>query len=166
MDAIECLKTRRSRRRYIAEPIAREVIEDIVDCGRLAPTARNDQPWEFVVVEDQATRDRLAELATYGKFLGQSPVCIAVLCRPEGGHGLEDGCAATTNIVNAARAHGLGTCWIAGWERVYSRDVVSLLGGNESLALVSLIALGKADILDDPHPPKRPLAEVLHWGSL
>ncbi|HAI85465.1 MAG TPA: nitroreductase family protein, partial [Firmicutes bacterium] len=50
MDAIEAIKGRRSVRRYLSDSVPREIIEDIVDCGRLAPSARNDQPWEFVVV--------------------------------------------------------------------------------------------------------------------
>jgi len=50
MDCIEALKTRRSVRAYTGEPVPREVIEDIIDCGRLAATAINIQPWEFVVV--------------------------------------------------------------------------------------------------------------------
>jgi len=47
--AIEAIKRRRSIRKYRPDPVPREIIEDIVDCGRLAPSARNDQPWEFVV---------------------------------------------------------------------------------------------------------------------
>jgi nitroreductase len=46
MDAIEALKTRRSVRRYEAKPVAREALEDIVDCGHLAATARGEEPWE------------------------------------------------------------------------------------------------------------------------
>jgi len=50
MEAIEALKTRRCVRVYTGQSVPREVIEDIIDCARLAPTARNEQPWEFVVV--------------------------------------------------------------------------------------------------------------------
>jgi nitroreductase len=52
MDAIEVLKTRRSVRTFKAEPVPRRIIEDIVDCGRLAATANNMQRWEFAVVTD------------------------------------------------------------------------------------------------------------------
>ena len=53
MDAIEALKTRRSIRGYTGKPVSRETIEKIIDCGRLAATARNLQPWEFVVVTER-----------------------------------------------------------------------------------------------------------------
>jgi len=165
VDAIQCLKTRRSNRRYTPEPVPREVLEDVVDCARLAPSGRNVQPWEFVVVTDAETRERLAELATYGKFIAQAPACIVVLCR-RGGHDVEDGSAATTNLCNAARAHGLGSCWIAGWNTPYASDVIRLVGGGDELALIALVAVGHVHKDDDPAPPKRPLAEVLHWETL
>jgi len=60
MDAIECMKTRRSIRAYQDKPVAKEVIEDIVDCGRLAATAINIQPWKFIAVTDPAMRKRIA----------------------------------------------------------------------------------------------------------
>lgn len=50
MQPIELLKTRRCIRSYTTQAVPRQIVEDIIDCGRLAPTARNEQPWEFVVV--------------------------------------------------------------------------------------------------------------------
>lgn len=81
MDAIECMKTRRSVRVYQDKPVPREIIEDIVDCGRLAATAINIQPWQFIVVQDPAMRKRIADTTDYGKFIAQAPVCIAVFAR-------------------------------------------------------------------------------------
>ena len=107
MDAIETLKTRRSIRAYTADPVAREVIEDIVDCGRMAATGSNVQPWEFVVVTDRNLLRRFAELADYGKFLSQAAACILVLCK-DTRYYLEDGSAASENMLLAARAHNLG----------------------------------------------------------
>ena len=60
MDAIEMLKTRHSVRAFQDRAVPREIIEEIVDCGRLAASAINIQPWEFVVVTDGAVRRRLA----------------------------------------------------------------------------------------------------------
>ena len=81
MDAIDCLKTRHSVRAYEPTPVPRPIIEDIVDCGRLAATANNVQPWIFVAVEDSETRGRLAAMTDYGKFIAEAPVCVAVFCR-------------------------------------------------------------------------------------
>ncbi|HOJ39381.1 MAG TPA: nitroreductase family protein, partial [bacterium] len=62
MDALKVLKERRSVRSFQNRAVPREVITDIVDCGRLAATARNLQPWEFVVVTEAGTREKLAEI--------------------------------------------------------------------------------------------------------
>jgi len=160
MDALETLKTRRSVRAYRPDPVAPAVVDDIVDCGRLAATARNLQPWEFVVVTDAVTRHRLADLIETGRFIAEAPVCIVVFCR-ETKYWLEDGCAALQNLLVAARAHGLGACWVAGEKKPYVGQVADLLGAPAGQKLIGLVALGYA--AEHPAlPPKRPLAEVLH----
>jgi len=161
MDAIHCLKTRRSVRAYEPTPIPRPVIEDIVDCGRLAATAVNHQPWLFVAVEDRDVRRRIAAITDYGKFIADSPVCVVVFCRAVKYY-LEDGSAATQNILNAATAHGLGSCWVAGDKKAYASKIAELLSVPAELKLVSLVAIGHA--AERPDPPKKPLSEVLRWN--
>jgi nitroreductase len=160
MDAIEVLKTRRSVRAYRSEPVPRKIIEDIIDCGRLAATAVNIQPWEFVVVTEPAVRRRIAETTDYGKFISDAPVCVVVLCH-DTKYYLEDGSAATENILLAARAHGLGSCWVAGDKKPYASDICRLVGAPRGYKLVSLIPLGYPR--ETPEQTKRPLADVLHW---
>jgi len=160
MDALTALKERRCVREYTDAPVTREVIEDVVDCARLAASARNVQPWEFVVVTDAPTRARLAALAPNGPFIAQAPVCVAVLCA-DGTYYLEDGCAATQNLMLAAYAHGLGACWVAGDKKPYAGNVLQILGAPKNYKLVSLVTIGHAASV--PAPPKRALADVLHW---
>ncbi|HOW71389.1 MAG TPA: nitroreductase family protein [Phycisphaerae bacterium] len=162
MDAIEALTTRRSVRRYLPDPVAAETIEQIVNAGRLAPTARNVQPWEFVVVTDPARRAQLAAIAEYGKFIAEAPVCIVVLAK-QTRYFLEDGSAATTNMLNAARALGLGSCWVAGDKKPYAHEITKLVDAPDKMRLVSLIALGYP--VDMPAPQKRTLDQVIHWES-
>jgi nitroreductase len=161
MDAIETLKTRRSIRAYTAEPVAREVIEDIVDCGRMAATGSNVQPWEFVVITDHGLLHRFAELAEYGKFLSQAAACIIVLCK-DTKYWLEDGSAATENMLLAARAHNLGSCWVAGDKTTYAEIVRKEIGAPSAYKLVSLVAVGHPAELPRKLE-RRPLSEVLHW---
>jgi nitroreductase len=160
MDAIEVLKTRRSVRAYKGEPVPRKIIEDIVDCGRLAATAVNIQPWEFVVVTDPELLRRIAATTDYGKFIADAPVCVLVLCR-DTKYYLEDGSAATENILLAARAHGLGSCWVAGDKKPYAAEICRLVGAPQDYKLVSLIPIGYS--AESPGKSKRPLSDVLHW---
>lgn len=160
MDAIEALKTRRSVRQFQPDPIPKEVIEDIVDCGRMAASAINIQPWEFVVITDPDMRRRIAETTDHGPFIADAPVCIVVLCKSVTYY-LEDGSAATQNIMVAARAHGLGSCWVAGDKKRYADAIREMVGAPPDYKLVSLIAVGKPTRIDAPK--KRPLSDLLHW---
>ena len=147
MDAIEALRTRRSIRAYTAEAVARNVIEEMVDCARLAATARNDQPWEFVVVTEREALGRIAGLADYGKFIADAAACVVVLCK-DTKYYLEDGSAASQNMLLAATAHGLGACWVAGDKKPYAEGVRQLLKVPDTFTLVSLVAAGiPADIV-------------------
>ena len=160
MDAIECMKTRRSVRVYQNKPVPKEIIEDIVDCGRLAASAINIQPWVFVAVTNLAMRKRIADTTDHGKFIEQAPVCIAVFCQ-DSKYYLEDGCAATQNILNAAKAYSLGSCWIAGDKKPYAEAVRALVGAPATHRLIALVPVGWP--AEHPQPAKKPLAAVLHW---
>lgn len=161
MDAIEALRGRRSIRAY--EPgktIPKETLETLVDCGRLAATGRNVQPWEFIVITDPAKLRQVADITEYGKFIADCPACIAVVCE-DTKYYIEDGAAATQNIMVAAWSLGIGSCWVAGDKKVYADQLRDVLGAPCTHKLLSLIALGYAAKV--PSPKKRPLNEVLHW---
>ncbi len=160
MDAMQVLVSRRSVRKFKSKPVPRELLEAIVNTGRLAPTARNVQPCAFVVVTDSGLRAALTEINEYGKFIAQAPACIVVLSQPTKYY-LEDGSAATTNMLNAAAACGLGACWVAGDKKPYAARIVELVGAPPDMRLVAQIAVGYPD--ETPAIEKRPLAEVLHW---
>ena len=162
MDAIEALKTRRSVRLFSDKPVPNEIVEDIVDCARLAATARNIQPWEFVIVTDADLRKRIAQASVTGPFIAEAPVCVAVLCE-DTKYYIEDGSAATQNLLVAARAHGLGSCWVAGDKKPHAQAIRDMLGAPATYKLLSLIALGYSD--EQPSPSKRPLKDVLHWDQ-
>jgi len=161
VDALEAIKQRRSVRGFRPDPVERELIEQLVDCGRLAPTAVAIEPWEFVVVTDEEMRTRIADTTDYGKFIAEAPACIAVFCK-DTKYYLEDGCAATENILLAAAALGLGACWVAGDKKRYADEVRRLLAVPEGHRLVSLLPVGYP--ADSPAAKrKRALDAVLHW---
>lgn len=162
MDAIAALKKRHSVRKYAPRAVPRELVEEIVDCGRLAATANNKQPWLFIAVTDGETRERVAALTDYGKFIAEAPACIAVFCKHAEKYYLEDGSAATQNMLVAAAALGLGSCWVAGDKKAYAPEVRALLGVPQEFTLVSLVSLGyPADSRE--RASKRLLAEVMRW---
>ncbi len=163
MDIIEVIKTRRSVREYKDERIAKDALEKVVDAARFAPTARGVEPWEFIVVTQSETLKKLADLAENGRFVAKASACIAVFCG-DTKYYLEDGCAATENILIAAASLVIGSCWVAGDKKPYCGQVNNLLNVPDSFKLVSLIALGYPLSKDNFRiKDKRPLTNVIHW---
>jgi len=163
MDLTEILKTRRSIREYSDRAITRSDLEKIVDIARFSPTARNVQPWEFIVITEAPLLRKLSELAENGRFLAQAKASVAVFCA-DTKYYLEDGCAATCNILLAAAAAGIASCWVAGDKKDYCAAVSELLNVPPSYKLVSLVVLGYPKTKNSfQSMVKRPLHEVLHW---
>ncbi len=160
---LKLLKTRRSVRVFQNKDIPKEQLEEIIDAARFAPTARNVQPWEFVVVTDKKKLTELAALGQNCRFMGQAAACIAVFSI-DTPYFLEDGCAATGNILLAASALGIGSCWVAGDKKPYCQQVNILLNAPLGMKLISLIALGyPQDENTFKIVEKRGLRELLHW---
>ncbi|MFH0917596.1 MAG: nitroreductase family protein [Candidatus Omnitrophota bacterium] len=160
---LEFLKTRRSVRLFENKSISKKQLEKIVDAARFAPTARNLQPWEFVVITDKVKLSQLADLAENGKFLGQAAACVAVFSA-DTKYFLEDASAATCNILLAATALGIGSCWIAGDKKPYCQQVNALLNAPLGMKLISMVALGyplEKNVFKVM--AKRDLKELLHW---
>ncbi len=106
--------------------MSRELLETIVDCGRLAATARNEQPWEFIVIIDKELKKSVADQTDNGRFISEAGACIAVVCK-DTKYYIEDGSAATQNMLVAAAALGLGSCWVAGDKKPYCSSICQLL---------------------------------------
>jgi nitroreductase len=154
MDAITCLKSRRSIRSFTTADVDAATVTDVLDCARLAPTAMNKQPWSFVVVRRAELRHRIVELAGHAEFLRTAPVAIAV-CLDEWDYWKEDGSAATMAILLAAHAHGLGACWVSMEPHPYAAAVKALLGVPEGRHLLAVVAVGHP--AETPAPEKRAL---------
>lgn len=158
MDLLDVIKSRRSIRRYKDQLIPDAILTEILDCARLAPTAINIQPWIIGCITDKTLLERLAGMANNGKFIKDSAACFAVFCEKDKKYYLEDGCAATMNIITAAAARGIGTCWIAGDKKEYVEAVRMLLEVPDKFTLVSLIAAGYP--AEEPKPGKKKLSDV------
>ncbi|KPV61936.1 MAG: nitroreductase A [Candidatus Bathyarchaeota archaeon BA2] len=143
MEIFDAIKGRRSIRKYTKDFVPEDFIVKILDAGRWAPSAGNSQPWNFIVLRDEELRKRVAETTTYGKFLADASVGIAVVVDPRAStHPVEDGAIATQNMLLAAHALGLGACWIGSYNSVYEEEVKEILGIPKSKRLLSIISLG------------------------
>ncbi|MBU0761550.1 MAG: nitroreductase family protein [Candidatus Altiarchaeota archaeon] len=158
MDVTSKIKSRRSVRKYLKKKISLEIISDVLDCARFAPTARNVQPWFFVAVTDEEKLTCLGGLADHGGFIADCAACFAIFAKKDEKYYLEDGCAATMNIIHALNMHGIGSCWVAGDKKKYCEDVRELLDVGVEYTLVSLVSAGYGDGVYNT--PKNQLKDV------
>lgn len=161
METFDAISKRRSVRSYKPKPIEKALLEKLVDAGRRAPTARAVEPWEFIVIQNKETLKTLGEIASSGSFIKDATACVVIFCK-DTKYYLEDGCAATENILLAAQDLGLGACWVAGDKKPYISEVTKLLSVPPGFKLISLISLGwpaeKAE-----QSKNRSLKDLLHW---
>jgi nitroreductase len=143
MDVSQAIRGRRSIRRFESRDIPDDKLTEVLEAGRWAPSASNFQPWRFIVVRDEKVRKELARVSSYGKFMAQAPVVIAVMVDPSrSNHPVEDGAAATQNMLLAAHSLGLGSCWIGSFDSIWEDQAKKVLGIPGDNRLLSLIAMG------------------------
>ena len=138
------IKSRHSVRKFKPDPVGDLVITDALECAARAPTAMNIQPWLFGVIKNKDILSKIAELADYGKFIAECPLCFAVFGEKKQTYYLEDCCAATENLILGLQAHGISSCWVAGDKKPYAETVRKLLRVPDEYTLVSLVAAGNA----------------------
>jgi nitroreductase len=163
MNALDVIKTRRSVREYSDKEIPKEDLKEIIDCGHMAATARNIQPWKFIVVQDKEKLAKISELAKNGFFIKGANAAVVVFSE-DTKYYLEDGSAAICNIMLAANALGIGSCWIAGDKKDYCEDIKKLFNAPAEMKLVGMVSLGYAKEAV-AEKEKKSVDEVLKWES-
>jgi nitroreductase len=150
MDILELIKSRRSIRKYRPEPVSEKELDKILEAGRWAPSAGNRQPWKFIVLRSAEVREALAEAIPTGRFISSAPLGIVVTINPKASsHPIEDGAAATQNMLLEAHSLGLGACWIGRASGTANEERAKrILNIPEDENILSIIAIG--------HPAESP----------
>ncbi len=148
MDFYEVIKTRRSVRSYKKDDIPEDVLKRVLNAARIAPSGSNRQPWRFIVIKDEQRKKKIAELCHNQSFIAQAPVVIAGCGRNihynrgewMGDYSvLVDVAIAFDHLTLAARAEGLGTCWIGSFD---NDAIKNFLGIPADYNVVALTPLG------------------------
>ena len=164
---LELAEKRRSVRAYKPDPVPEELLQKVLEAGRLAPSACNKQPWRFIVVRDEANRRALG--AAYAReWFWKAPAVVAVCILPREAwvrgfdgtnYAMVDGALALDHMTLAAAELGLGTCWIGAFDPAAARDVLALPDGVE---IVGMTPLGFPDVETNPRVrSRRPLGETV-----
>jgi len=155
MDTLEAIFTRRSIRSFTDERVSEADLHDLLKAGMQAPSARNEQPWHFVVIDDRELLHAIPEFHPHSKMLYEAPLAILVCSdrklETKRASWLQDCSAATENILLAAHAKGLGGVWLGIFpdaERV--KGMQELLSLPEDVRPVALLAIGHPSVKVEP----------------
>src|SRR4030043_1719762 len=165
---LEVIRKRQSVRSYQDKEIPEDVLQQVLEAGRLAPSASNKQCWKFIVVKDEDVRKKLVPACKNQKFIGEAPVVIAgCATNPDyvmtcGEHSYSiDLAIALDHISLEAASLGLGTCWIGAF---YQDQVKEILGVPEDVRVGSLMHLGYPKELGTK-TERKPLSEIICYNK-
>ena len=169
MDTIEAIHTRRSIRNYQDKPIPEETVIEILKAAMAAPSARNQQPWEFIVITDPEIKNKIPAVSPFSQMILDAHlgilVCGNLKVETAAGYWVVDCSAATQNLLLAAHSLGLGAVWTGVYPREERMDgLTELLNLPEHILPHSLVVLGfPAEILpkQDRFKPER--IHHNHW---
>ena len=178
MELEQVICTRRSVRKYLDKPVEREKINACLEAARLAPSACNSQPWEFIVMDDPTVKEMFCQEAFSGVYkmsawATKAPVLVAAVAdkgnfksrvgnfvrRTE--FYLVDHGIACEHFILRAWDQGLGTCWI-GWLNVDKAGQFFHLPGQKKIE--HLIAVGYPDETPDPRP-RQPFEKMVSYNE-
>jgi len=147
MDALQAILTRRSIRRYEPTPVTEDQLKDLLEAAMAAPSAGNQQPWHFIVVTERRTLDAIAAVHPHAQMLKEAPAAV-VVCGDTTSlrhvdFWVQDCAAAVQNILLAATALGLGSCWVGVHPRAERETALrGVFNFPESIVPVAVVALG------------------------
>ncbi|NLG85338.1 MAG: nitroreductase family protein [Firmicutes bacterium] len=140
---------RRSIRKYLPDPIPEEVVIDLLRAAMSAPSAGNEQPWQFVVIRERRLLDEVPRFHAHAQMIREAPLAILVCgeaekAKFEGAYWVQDCAAATENILIAATAKGLGSVWLGVYPVAERMEALRrLLGIPEEIVPFALIPIGR-----------------------
>jgi len=159
MEVYEAMRTRRSVRAFRSDPIPPDVLDRVLDAARIAPSGSNRQPTRLIVAADEKIRQDLVPLCHGQKFVATAPVVIVACARDikysrgewMGRYSaIVDATIAVDHLTLAARAEGLGTCWIGSFANTALKEYFGL---PDDVDVVALTPLGypEGDPFAEPH---------------
>lgn len=164
MDAIECIKTRRSTRSFLSQNIPDSILYNIIDTATYTPSAKNCQPWKIKIINNPETINSFSKLLKHSFWIKNAPCIIIVFLDKKNSYqyikGVQACGAFIQNILLTSNYYNIGSCWIG---EICSKEkaVKQLLDiSNKNLKLMGIIALGNIKRKSST-PYKRPIKEII-----
>lgn len=170
MSVEDTVKKRRSVRSYSDENIAKDKVKEIIEAGRLAPSASNNQDWRFVLVEKDQLKEKFVEKAGCQDFVAEARVVLAGVTVSPGElmtckipYGIVDLSIALDHISLKAADEGVGTCWIGSFDQGEVKNLLDIPDGSK---VVSLMTMGYPESsLDRRKKDRESLDRLMSWNK-
>lgn len=160
METFEAVKTMLAVRSYRNEPVPDRLVTRILEAGRLTGSSRNRQHWNFIVIRDRETLQRLGRLASTGRYITDAPLAIAVVV-PDSPVGYIDGARASQDMMLVAWEAGVGSNWVG---NVNTEPIKELLNIPQDRMVLNIIPFGyPTDELGKGVKDRKPLAEIANY---
>jgi nitroreductase len=164
MKCIDQILSRRSIRRFKDEAVSEEVLSNILEAGRLAPSATNNQPWHFIVVRDEKGKDA-CDYHGFNRWVMEASFIIVGFYRTSEviieKLSLMDVTIALQNMVVAGWVQEVASCWIGAFDETKLRKVLQL---PSDAKIVGAIAFGIAEKIPKPLPKKQ-VEQIFHYDK-
>jgi nitroreductase len=159
MEVFEAVRTVLAVRNYQDTAVPPEVVRQIVAAGQLTASAKNEQPWHFIVVENSETLRQIGALARTGPYIAQAPLAIVVVIEKTP-FAVPDASRAIQSMILTAWSVGVGSNWVG---VLGLAEVKTLLGIPEALDILAVLPFGyPAQATGRGKKERKPLAEVAH----
>jgi nitroreductase len=160
MSLLNVILNRASIRRYTFKPVSEEVLKNILEAGRRAPSANNAQPWHFIVVTEKEIKEALSKRRWTG-FVKDAAFVVIGCGKKRSRWSTVDVTIALQNMVLAAEAQGLGSCWIGDFSQSELKEMLEIPDNLKVIALVSFGYPAEKPALSS----KKSLEEIVHYNK-
>ena len=166
MDSFEELcRSRRSIRQYKAQPVEQDKIDYMLRCALMSPSSKRTNPWEFVVVRDEAKLRAMEGCRTYGSGMFKTAMAAIVVALDTtlSDTWMADGAIAAEHLLLAAEEQGLGACWCQVYQREGAEELVkSLCSIPADRTVLCVISIGYKDEERKPYDPAKLRYDKVH----
>jgi nitroreductase len=159
MEVFEAVRTALAVRAYQDKPVPPDVVQRIVEAGRLTASSMNVQPWHFIVIQQRDTLRQLGAMAKTGPYIAQAALAV-VVAMDKTKFSVSDGSRAIQSMILTAWSEGVGSNWVGFMGLI---EIKSLLGIPEELDVLAIVPFGyPAQLVGKGKKQRKSLSEVAH----
>lgn len=169
MELLPEIRNRQSIRRFKPDPVDQAQLDRVLEAGRLAPSAKNRQPWRFIVIEESSLREKIKVAAFNQEHVGQAPIII-ILCSTNIDYRMPNGqysypidiSIAASFMLLQAQHEGLRSCIVTTFDETEIKELLTVPYSMKAVMMV-LIGHGDEEPIKESRKSLKRISAVNHW---